>query len=216
MRITKLVHSCLLVEKDGKKALVDPGSYSWKSGIISDQSILRDIDYVLITHIHPDHLDTTFANVVHELSPNALWYSTSEVVAKLKTLGIDAHLKSDLADVQIIESKHADLDPWNTQPEHTSFILFSELIVSGDCQKHSSMHGARVLAGPINGGPWGAVVGELKMIQSLRVKPEVFVPLHDWHWNDEARAAIYSQLPAVMEKLGVQFISAINGEPFEI
>ena len=214
MKITKLVHSCLLVEQDGKKALVDPGGFSWKSGIISDQSILRDVDYVVITHIHADHLDETFANVVHELSPNALWYSTPEVVAKLKSLGIRAHIKSDLTDVKIIESAHADLDPWNTQPEHTSFILFSELFVSGDCQKHSSLHGARVLAGPINGGPWGAVVGELKMIQHLKVKPEVFVPLHDWHWNDEARAAIYSQLPAVMEKFGVRFMPAIDGIGF--
>ena len=153
MKITKLVHSCMLVEQDGKKALVDPGSFSWQSGIIVDQSILSGVDYVVITHVHPDHLDPTFVNVVNELSPNALWYSTAEVVAKLSTLGIVAHAKSELSDVQFIESEHADLDPWNIQPEHTSFMLFSELFVSGDCQAHHSIHGARVLAGPINGRP---------------------------------------------------------------
>lgn len=216
MKITKLVHSCLLVEKDGKKALVDPGSFSWSSGIITEQSILSGIDYVVLTHTHADHFDHTFANVVHELSPNAVWYSVPEVVATLRSLGIRAYDKSELSDVQLIKSEHADLDPWNTQPEHTSFMLFSELFVSGDCQTHQSIHGARILAGPINGGPWGAVVGELKMIQALKARPEVFVPLHDWHWSDEARAAMYAQLPTVMEKLGVRFVPVINGQSFEV
>ncbi len=216
MIVTKLVHSCLLVEKDDKKALVDPGDFSWKSGFIK-QDDLRDIDYVLITHVHADHYDPTFCNVVNELSPNALWYGPAEVVDKLKAQGVEnAHTDSQLSDVEFVSSFHEDLSIWNGQPEHTSFVLFSEMLISGDFQHHESMHGARVLAGPINGGPWGAIVGELKLIEGFAERPQAFIPLHDWHWSDIAKQGFYSRLPSIMEPLGVRFIAAVDGEPFDV
>jgi L-ascorbate metabolism protein UlaG (beta-lactamase superfamily) len=174
MKITKLVHSCILVEQDGKKLLADPGMFSWQSGVIVDQSILRDIDYVVITHGHADHYHSDFASVVNELSPNAIWYAPQEVVDKLSDQGIKAFSASELSDVVFVESDHADLDPWNTQPEHTSYLVFNELLISGDCQTHTEMYGARILAGALNGGPWGAVVGELKMLQALKDKSSIY------------------------------------------
>ena len=51
MRITHLGHSAVLVETDGARILIDPGNFSdaWHS--------LTDLDAVLVTHQHPDHLD---------------------------------------------------------------------------------------------------------------------------------------------------------------
>jgi L-ascorbate metabolism protein UlaG (beta-lactamase superfamily) len=216
VRITKFVHSCLLVEHDGKKALVDPGNYSWNSGLIG-QDLLHDIDYVCITHIHPDHLDPTFANVVNELSPNALWYSTQEVCTQLKGSQIEAHSDSQLSDVLMIKSDHANLDPWfPEQPEHTSFLLFEELPVSGDHQSHASNEGARILAGAFNGGPWGAAVGSVAMIRDMKPRPKVYIPLHDWHLKDEAREALYERAKVVCEGFGVEFLSIKNGYPVEV
>lgn len=50
MRITHLGHACLLVESAGRR-LIDPGSFS--SGFAG----LADLDAVLVTHQHADHLD---------------------------------------------------------------------------------------------------------------------------------------------------------------
>lgn len=51
MRITHLGHSAVLAETDGARILIDPGNISnaWHS--------LTDLDAVLITHQHPDHID---------------------------------------------------------------------------------------------------------------------------------------------------------------
>ena len=216
MTITKLVHSCMLVEQDGKKAIVDPGSFSWNSGVV-DQDKLRDIDYVLVTHAHADHIDETFASVVNELSPNAIWYvtdSTKEIISKLP--GIQVETNSELSDVQYIASEHADLTRWGACKDHTSFVLFKDLFISGDCQTNTDLQGATVLAGAINGGPWGAIKGELDMIVGLNTKPDKFVPLHDWHWNDQARAGFYTGLTDAMGKFGVEFLSIENGVPIEV
>lgn len=216
MKITKLVHSCVLVEKDGVKALVDPGNYSWASGLVNELQ-LKDIQYVVITHAHPDHCDEEFVKAIQRTSPNAKWYSTRQVADKLQTLDVVVAADSDNDAVQFIQSEHADLSPWfPEQPEHTSFLLFNELLIGGDCHTLKESHGARIFAAAINGGPWGGVVGFAKMIESMEGRPEAVVPLHDWHWQEDARSAIYTRLPGVLEQFGVEFIALENGQPQDI
>lgn len=216
MKITKLVHSCLLIEKDGKKILVDPGVYSWQNEAVKN-SDFSGISSVVVTHNHPDHLNDEFASAIKSASPDAKWYSTKEASEQLKSLGIDSLTNSQDEDIKFVESDHADLSPWyGGQPQHTSYVLFGEVLVSGDCQTLTSSHGARVLASAINGGPWGAVVGFCKMIESMDERPKVVLPLHDWHWNDEARTGIYSKLPEVMEQFDIQFIPLQTCEPLEV
>ena len=52
MRITHLGHACLLVELADHRILIDPGAFA------GDFLGLRDLDAILVTHQHPDHLDT--------------------------------------------------------------------------------------------------------------------------------------------------------------
>ncbi len=206
MKITKLVHSCLLVEKGDKKILVDPGVYSWQDEKVK-KTDFSNISTVIVTHNHSDHFSKEFARTVMQASPNAKWYGTQEIVDTLKEWGITGLLSSKDEDVQFIKSEHADLSPWfDKQPEHTSYVIFSDILISGDCQTLTSAYGARILAGAINGGPWGAVVGFSKMIESMADKPKIVVPLHDWHWNEDARIGIYARLAEVLGKFDVEFM----------
>jgi hypothetical protein len=36
-------------------------------------------------------------------------------------------------------------------------------------------------------------------------RPEIVIPIHDWHWNEPARDGIYAHLPEVMGKFGIRF-----------
>ncbi len=173
---------------------------------------LADIGIVAVTHAHPDHLDEHFAKAIHEASPGAVWYGPAGAADQLASWGIRGLTSSNDATVRFVTSQHADLSPWfGVQPEHTSFVLFSELLVGGDCHTLAESHGARLLAGAINGGPWGGVVGFSKMIESMETRPEIVIPLHDWHLHDEARRGIYARLPEVLSQFGVAFIPLENG-----
>ena len=59
MKITKFVHSCLLVETPVRVALFDPGTMSEKALKAADISRLDDI---FITHIHQDHYSLALIN----------------------------------------------------------------------------------------------------------------------------------------------------------
>lgn len=214
MKITKLVHSCLLIEKDDKRVLADPGDYSWASGLITPE-ILSNLDAICITHEHPDHFDENFCRAILAASPNAVWLAPSGVGERLKALGIEK-LVDQTDFISVETSEHADLEPLGERPEHQSYLILRELLLSGDCQTHTSLAGARVLAGPINGGPWGALMGELRMVNRLDKKPEVFIPLHDWHWRDEARESLYTMLTGYFSENGMRFIATKSGETYEV
>jgi L-ascorbate metabolism protein UlaG (beta-lactamase superfamily) len=63
MRLTKFVHSCVLVEDNEKSILFDPGIFSWKSGLV-DVAKLPQLDTIAISHRHPDHFAEPFVDAL--------------------------------------------------------------------------------------------------------------------------------------------------------
>src|ERR1700722_20185296 len=54
MKVTKYPQSCLIVEHNGKRILIDPGSFVAEKYKPED---IGQVDAILITHEHPDHVD---------------------------------------------------------------------------------------------------------------------------------------------------------------
>ena len=66
MRITHLGHACLLVEMADTRLLIDPGTFA--DGLAD----VRDLDAVIVTHQHPDHLDPERLPGIAAASPEAV------------------------------------------------------------------------------------------------------------------------------------------------
>ncbi len=49
MKISKYIHSCLLLEKQGFKLLIDPGKFSFAEGLVKPADF-KDVDAIIITH----------------------------------------------------------------------------------------------------------------------------------------------------------------------
>jgi len=57
MKIHKIGHSCFVLEEARTKILTDPGQFTSQNLEHEDMERLRDIDAVLVTHVHADHLN---------------------------------------------------------------------------------------------------------------------------------------------------------------
>jgi L-ascorbate metabolism protein UlaG (beta-lactamase superfamily) len=64
MKLSHLGHACLLVETDDARLLVDPGT-------MSDFAAVTDLDGILVTHQHPDHVDVSRLAVLLAANPGA-------------------------------------------------------------------------------------------------------------------------------------------------
>jgi L-ascorbate metabolism protein UlaG (beta-lactamase superfamily) len=84
MRITHLGHACLLVEMADVRLLIDPGAF------VDDFSEAHDLDAVIVTHRHPDHLDPQRLPGIHADNPNAAVLCDPESVAAFADLGVEA------------------------------------------------------------------------------------------------------------------------------
>lgn len=82
MKITKLGHCCLLVGTKGKRIVTDPGFFS------SSQNDLTNIDAVIITHEHEDHLHIPSLVALLLGNEGLKVFTNSTVGKKLKEKGI--------------------------------------------------------------------------------------------------------------------------------
>jgi L-ascorbate metabolism protein UlaG (beta-lactamase superfamily) len=84
MRITNLGHSCLLVEMADTRILIDPGVYS------PGAAEVRDLDAVLVSHQHPDHLDVERLPGLMTANPGARLITDPDSARMLRDRGIEA------------------------------------------------------------------------------------------------------------------------------
>jgi L-ascorbate metabolism protein UlaG (beta-lactamase superfamily) len=84
MRITHLGHACLLVDVADARILVDPGAFSPSA---QDQ---RDLDAVLVTHQHADHVDVERLPDLLRENPDAVLLTDPDTAAILRDKGIEA------------------------------------------------------------------------------------------------------------------------------
>jgi L-ascorbate metabolism protein UlaG (beta-lactamase superfamily) len=87
MKITKYLHSCLVFELDGYKLLFDPGKFSFAEGEVTTD-MFADVDAIIITHNHPDHLDAGILKDIITLSKVPV-YTNKQVAGQIEKDGIE-------------------------------------------------------------------------------------------------------------------------------
>jgi L-ascorbate metabolism protein UlaG (beta-lactamase superfamily) len=209
VKITKFVHSCLLVETPDRVALIDPGQYSWDSGLLDLDRIDR-IDRILITHEHEDHCSIDFIKAVLVKFPQAHIITNQSVESHLKNSGIEVTYRRDSDCAEPFEAPHERMVD-SLPPENNGFHFKDQLTDPGD--SHHFSETKEILALPIT-APWGSMSAAIKL--AIELKPKHVIPIHDWHWNEQAREWSYERAKDFLGAHDINFISPTDGVSFEL
>ncbi len=211
MTITKFGHSCLLVETDGVRILIDPGSYS------TAQNELADLDVVLITHIHKDHCDIESLKAIRAKNPNVPIYTNGQVQTKLQNEAIESNL---LGDGESVTVKGVSIEGFGVDHIHihsslpidknTGDLIAGRLFHPGDSYTVPNKS-VEILALPV-GGPW-CKIGEA-IDYAIAVKPKLAFPIHDAMFADPIRAAQWAT--KILETRGIPVKIIELNQPIEL
>jgi L-ascorbate metabolism protein UlaG (beta-lactamase superfamily) len=133
MRLTKLGHSCVRLEKDGAIVVIDPGTLS------DAAAALEGATAVLVTHEHPDHLDEDAIRAALSRDPGLTLWANQSVCAQAAEFGDQVHeVKHGDAievagfDVHVYGVDHALVHPDIPLVVNTGFLIDGELFHPGD------------------------------------------------------------------------------------
>ena len=202
MRIAHLGHAAVLVETAAARLLVDPGNFS------TDWHGLTDLDAVLVTHGHPDHLDPDRLPALLEANPSARVYLEPSVLQQVRSgdlppLGDAQALAPDeqaaVGDVLVsaVGGQHAVIHRDIPRIGNVGYVLRSEgeptFFHPGDALD-TVPSGVDVLAVPAY-GPWAALKETLDFVRAVGAL-EGF-PIHDELLADRGRDLIFGRLDAM-------------------
>lgn len=208
MRLTKYLHSCLLIEEQGKTILIDPGEYTYTEKVLPLEKLDR-LDAIFITHEHADHCSIPFLKELLTKFPTVEVVTNVDLVTKLRAEDISATVElPDFATAETIPHEDVVIA---VPPENQQFTFFAKLTHPGD--SHHIKNTAEILALPIQ-APWGSFANALKLAESL--SPKYVIPIHDWHWKDQVRKGLYQRAADYLQESNIIFKGLEAGETVEL
>jgi len=213
MRLTKLGHSCLLVEDGGARLLLDPGSLS------TGFEELEGLTAVLFTHQHADHLDQQRLRGLLGRNPRARVISDPGSAEPLGRAGVEVEVVADGQElavggvgVRVVGRDHAVIHPDIPVVPNVGYLVGGRLFHPGDAFTQPGQP-VEVLAVPA-AAPWLKVSEPIDYLRAVR--PRVAVPVHDQVLSTAGRSIHYRQLEQLGAKGGTTLRSLDDGAPVEL
>lgn len=184
MKITKYPQSCLVVEDKGVRLVIDPGSF------VADKYEARElgnINLILITHEHKDHLDISYLNDIIELNPGVeIWANQSVAnliptyITKVVTDANEYNFRSMI--IRSVYIKHVLMPNGDPGPENTGYIINDIFFHPGD--GIDTNESADIVAAPL-AGPDISPKDVIEFIKCTQAK--TVVPIHYDYWPAKPR-----------------------------
>ncbi len=196
--VQRLTNSCLTVSTDDGTTLFDPGFFTYESGHF-DLSTIGDVQRVLITHEHRDHVSPEFVRWLVDRGDDVTVHCNQPVADLLANVGVAAVI----ADPPGVTSQDVDHEmlPNGATPPNRAYTLGAVLTHPGDSYQPTTS--APVLALPLI-TPWGTARKSVEFAQ--RLGPQQVIPIHDFYLTESGRSFITSLVGGVLAELGIEMI----------
>jgi len=206
--IRRLTDSCIIVTTDDGATMFDPGFHTFETGIV-DLAGLGDIQRVMVTHEHDDHMNPEFLRWVIDRGDDVTIYSNDTVAALLA--GHDIAVDTSVPDGTSVEDVLHETTPMGTAPPNRAWTVDGVLTHPGD--SYGPTRTAPILAlGLLT--PWGSTTRSLEFARSLG--PQQAVPVHDSYLSASGRDWIYTVAKSVLAKDNIEVVTLNWGEGYTV
>lgn len=213
MRITKLEHAAFILEKDGKKLVIDPGNFARP---LPDPG---NVAAVVITHEHADHWDAPHLEAIIAANPGVPIYGPQGVKDAATDFPVIAVAPGDTITagpfaLEFFGGKHAVI--------HSSLPVVDNVGVPidggavyypGDAFTVPDGIEVDVLAAP-SSAPWLKVGDAMDFV--LAVKPRRAFPTHEAINSDAGKAMAKARIEWAAQQNGGALLDLVAGESVEL
>jgi L-ascorbate metabolism protein UlaG (beta-lactamase superfamily) len=180
MELTKQGHACVVLSKDGRDLVIDPG-------VFTDPSALTGAAAVLITHEHADHFEPKALRAALDADPALEVWTNSSVAAQLEGLGGRIHVvgSGDAVtvagfDVRVHGELHAEIHPDVPRIANVGFLVDGQVFHPGDALTVPDEPVATLLL-PMH-APWSRTADLIDYVRAVHADQAFAV--HDGLLND--------------------------------
>lgn len=209
MKITKLEHSGLAVEKDHKTILCDPVEF--KTILPNFENVVA----VVITHKHSDHFQPELLMKLRTAHPAVEIFAPADTTPLLSgtiTIHDGETRELDGFKLTFFGKEHAPVIADQIPCENIGVVIDDQFANPGDAFVVPPVK-ARVLCVPIS-APWCKISEAISYVQAVR--PEITIPVHDAVLSDLGKTFNISWLNSVCSQLGIKQSTLAPGASIEI
>jgi len=188
MKLTHLGHACLLAETGAARLLLDPGTLSVFEGV-------RDLDAVLVTHQHGDHLDTARLAALLAANPGATLVVDPDSLGQVTGLGLEVEpVVAQVGDrlevagttIDVLGGLHAAVYGDVPGCTNAAYLIDDGALLHPGDSFYVPDQDVDVLAVAID-GPWLKLSEAVDYVHA--VGPRVAVPIHEGETTDPGKYA---------------------------
>jgi L-ascorbate metabolism protein UlaG (beta-lactamase superfamily) len=206
--IRRLADSCVLVTTDSGTTLFDPGFLSYDPEIV-DLDTIGDVQQVLITHEHGDHVHPEFVRWLVDRGEDVVVCANRAVADLLVPHGIEA-ATGDLEGISSEDVLH-EVVPTGAAPPNRAYTIDDVFTHPGDSYQPTGT--APVMALPLL-VPWGSTTRSVEFAR--RLAPRQVIPVHDFYLNREGRRWVTGLVKNVLAPDGIEMVPLDWGESYTV